>query len=376
MLEHEVVGLLRLDVKSISRSEAVLDTPLGLDTEGLLEVILELPREHSLVLPARIVGSGDDGLRIQWRFYDASQGNELEAALLAHADETVAQARREAEQQKPPSPDPVPDETAPSPRVEIDGKLDVEATLRSRSMSVKSKNLAKRYDNVRVLRLSAIAEFIQEAVDEAVEKIDRNLNEKEKQELLDETERAFEERMEEFRSQNADLQARSQSLEKQLERASSVLEEERLRIISRERFLVSDAGLAELDRHMQHLIDRSLKAGDVDPDTVEEMRSVVEKLLDREREKITKQAEQAQGERVELLERKVSRLSRSLDETREQRDLARIHAQQAQAGSGGAGPNVYQPGINVKDPLREEKLALLDELIEENFEVRKYVTKE
>ncbi|MGE3165603.1 MAG: hypothetical protein AB7O52_11900 [Planctomycetota bacterium] len=357
-------GLIRVDVTRISRSEAQLATPVRVAPDRLLEVVLELPTGQSLVLPARVVASGTDGLRIQWRFYDEAEASDLEATLAKATQMKVNDMPPEATV-RPPSV-----EDAPSPRVMIDGKLDVEATLRSRALHVQAKKLAARYDNVRVLRLSMITELIQEAVNQAVESIDRSLTEQEKHRLLQETERGFAERLEAFKIEQADLQARAKALEKQLESAQALLEEERLAVISRERFLVSDAGLATLSTKLQRLFDHSIRGGGIDAATEKAMREVVERLLDSEREKIREQAEQAQSERIALLEAKVSRLSRTLDETREQRDRAR---RGALTDADARGVNIYQPGLSDGDPDRNDKLALLLELVEDNLELRKHV---
>lgn len=319
-----------------------------------------------MVLPARVATSGTNGLHLQWRFYDEADANELES-LLAEA----VTAPRTTTPARPLAPSPLGSSAEPpSARVMIDGKLDVEATLRSRALHVQSKKLAARYDNVRVLRLSMITELIQEAVNQAVESADRSFTEQEKQRLLQESERGFAERLEAFKSQQADLQARAKSVEEQLEKAQALLEEERLAVISRERFLVSDAGLATLSSQLGRLFDRAVRAGQIDADTEQAMRAVVERLLDGEREKIREQAEQAQSEKIALLETKVSRLSRTLDETRLERDRARLNAL---AEAEGRGVNVYQPGLNQEDPQRLEKLALLMELVEDNLELRKHV---
>lgn len=427
VLEIADSGLIRADVKRISRIDVLLDTPLRFDADHLMEVIVEFPDAESMVLPAKVTSSGDEGLELHWRFFDPAEPERLEDFLIVNARGAAPGAttvnleatqlldpsdfeemeRQKAHGQGPERPTPTARASAqrishssttgkkarvdspphdevddseplelenPAPsKVMIDGQLDVEATLRSRATHVAPSKLAQLYDNVRVLRLSSITGLIQEAVEEAADTIERNLSEKERERLLEETERVFAERLSEFQSQKADLRARVSDLESQLQRAQSVLEEERLKEISRERFMVSDAGIQELETRLGRLFDQAVRQGGLDGDTESAMREVVGRLLDDERDRIQAQAQQAQSDRIGLLERKVSRLSRSLDETRQQRDHAQRLA--AQLDADGSVQNMYTPGLQEEDPLKAEKLALLQELVTENQEVRKHVKK-
>ena len=100
------------------------------------------------------------------------------------------------------------------------------------------------------------------------------------------------------------------------------------------------------------------------------MRSVVSRLLDDERDKIREQAQQAQNDKVALLEKKVERLASSLQNAEGERDRAQRRAQALEASGGLPLRNIMTVGLDQGDPDRERKLALLKEIFRLNKEIR------
>jgi len=270
------------------------------------------------------------------------------------------------------------EKTAPSTtgdRVLGTRKIDVDASIRQRARTVASSELARRHKKVQVLGVATIRALIQEAVGEAVQHLETALGEEEKRLLLEEAEEEFKERLGAFQAEKAGLEAHTASLQDQLARAQKLLEEERDRIVTADQFTVSDAGIVELEKRFGRMLDRAIDRGGVGNALEHEMREVVAKLLDDEREHIRARAEEAQNDRIELLERKVGRLAGTLEDTQKERDRAnrRAHALES-AGVGGPLRNVFSGGIEEDDPDREKKLHLMKEIFKFNQNMRAELT--
>ncbi|HVR72693.1 MAG TPA: hypothetical protein VMT52_00100 [Planctomycetota bacterium] len=251
------------------------------------------------------------------------------------------------------------------------GKLDVGASIRQRAKVVSSSELASRVETVQIVNMGTIRDLIKEAVNEAVVFLGSTLGDVERRRLLEEAEAAFQERLEAFRSEKAGLVEKTKSLQEQLERAARLLVEERTKVVSANQFTVSDAGMVELEQRLGRLFDRALREGTVSAHLEQEMRGVVLALLDDERDKIREQAQQAQSDKIDLLERKVQRLASTLETAEKERDSAEKRAHALEASGGTSFRNVMTAGLNEGDPERERKLSLLKEIFESNQEIRK-----
>ena len=283
-------GLIRADVVRISREECTLDCKVNFRPDYRLEVVLQLgDRRH--ILPAMVADSGPKGLRLRWYFIGSELDEDsFETLLMSAAGLEVKAPRRETRSR----------EGAPATKpVRIDGHIDVEATLRSRARMVDTRRLSNRH--VRVLDMGSIMGLISEAVEDVLVERGGVVDEEERRRLIEETEAQFRERLQAFQNEKQDLEARSQQLEEQLQQARQMLTEERLKVISTDRFTVSDAGMVELETRMSRILERSLANG-TSPEGEEELRSMLSRLLDDEREKISEQAKLAQGDRIELAE--------------------------------------------------------------------------
>lgn len=255
-----------------------------------------------------------------------------------------------------------------------DGKLDVGASIRNATKTVSAAELAERHDKLKVLNMSTIKALIAAAVREAIENLGQALDQKEKDSLLKEAEDSFKERLEAFKAEKKGWQAQSERLRDQLDKAQELLDKEKQREIEKDQFTVSDAGIQDLEKQFDRMLNKASKTG-VNADIENAMRTMVSSLLDDEREKIAEQARKAQGDAIELLERKVKRLATSLDETEGERDQARRQAQALAAAGGGDinVQNVYDVGLGDDDSNKEAKLALLKDIFNQNQEMRDHL---
>ncbi len=256
------------------------------------------------------------------------------------------------------------------------GSSDLGQTIRDRSRTMKSTDLAKNHSEVRVLNLSTVRTLVDEAVKEALQSAEHSWDEEQRQKLLEEAEETFKERLDSFKAEKKGLEAQTQMLQDQLDRAQSVLEDEKHKVVSADQFTVSDQGILELERRLSRLIDKAVQKSSVGQEIERDMREVVSKLLDDEREKIRQHAEDAQNDKIKLLERKVNRLSQSLDDTEQARKHAEHRAHALENAQGGLGlKNIVEAGMNHDDPDKEKKLELLKEIIEGNKDVRSFMKK-
>ncbi len=257
-----------------------------------------------------------------------------------------------------------------------DGRMDIGATLRSKARTISASELASRHDKVRVLNLATIRTLIQEAVEEAANHLTRALGEAERKRLLEEAEEGFQERMKAFQLEMASADEKSKQLADQLFKAQKLLGEERKRSISADQFTVSSAGLEEIESAFSRVIDRCVVDGKLTGDLEAELRKLTAHVLDSERQRIREKEMGAQNDKIALLEKKIQRLAGNLEETEKQRDEAREIAQalESSAGMGLSMEQIkqkFQIGLSKNDPRREQKLAVMKELLEQNRELRR-----
>ncbi len=257
-----------------------------------------------------------------------------------------------------------------------DGKVDISASLRQRSRTVRASELAARHDQVRVLNLTTIRALIQEAVEETASTLTRNLDEAERARLMSEAEEAFQERMKAFQSEKASAEEQSRKLADQLTKAQQLLDQERSRSIAADQFTVSTAGLEQIEEVFRRLVDRAASEGRLLPELEEQLKKAASNVLDSERERIRAKEMEAHGEKIELLEKKIRRLAGNLEEVEKQRDEAREIAQHLEkfAGQGLSMDQIkqkYQIGLKKDDPNRERKLEVMREILEQNRDLRR-----
>jgi hypothetical protein len=251
-----------------------------------------------------------------------------------------------------------------------DGRMDIGASIRSHAKTVRASELASRHERVRVLNMATIKSLIQEAVEEAATHLTRSLGEAERKRLLEEAEEGFQERLKAFEAEKQSAEERAKRLHDQLESARRLLEDERKRTIKADQFTVSAEGLGEIEDRFQRLLNRSMAEGGVPPALEEELRALIARILDSEREKIREREMEAQNAKIELLERKISRLAGTLEESERQRDEAQRFAAFLESSGGGALRNVYTAGLKAEDPFKEKKLALMKKILDENRALR------
>jgi hypothetical protein len=250
-----------------------------------------------------------------------------------------------------------------------DGRMDIGASIRSRSKTVMASELAARHEKVRVLNMSTIKVLIQEAVNEAAAHLTKALGEGERKRLLEEAEEGFKERLKAFQLEKASAEEKSKALQEQLKAAQDLLEQERKRSIKAEQFTVSDAGLVEIDKRMAKALERAVSGGGVTPEVEAQLRGLVAHVLDSEREKIRVKELEAQNSKIELLEKKIKRLANSLEETEKQRDDYQSMLTEMEKSGGGL-RGIMKAGIKGDDPSKAKKLELMKTILEENRALR------
>ena len=254
-----------------------------------------------------------------------------------------------------------------------DGKIDVGATIRSRAKTVNASELAARHSKVRVLNMATIKELIQEAVEEAAKRLGGAIDEAERKRLMTEAEEEFNERLKVFNAEKQGWEEQQKTLEGQLKKAQNLLEEEREKAISSDQFTVSAAGMEDLEKRMERLVNRAVRVNGVNDALSDELHTMVSHLLDSERGRIAEQAQLAQSEAIALLEKKVKRLAGNLDSTEKERDLHMRRAAALEESGGGGLRNVMTAGLDAEDPDKDRKLALLKTIFDENKAMRKHM---
>jgi chromosome segregation ATPase len=123
---------------------------------------------------------------------------------------------------------------------------------------------------------------------------------------------------------------------------------------------------------MHLYVDDSLAAGRADTTMESGLRTAIEGILDAERTRIEDLARSARSDRIELLEQKIHRLARSLEDTQQERDRARqrAHALETTAAKSPIVGVAAEP-LDREDPQQGRKLALLADLVRENHELRR-----
>ncbi len=252
--------------------------------------------------------------------------------------------------------------------------LNIEQALRFRTRLVRTSKIAAQRESVRVLKLDTVRELIESAVDEALENSDVRLDSEERDRILEESERRFQELTAQAKAEKEGVEEQRRRLEVRLERARKQLDRERDLELGAARFTLSAEGIDEIERRIGDRLDRAIDRGRVEPGFEAELRSVVEGILDGERTRIRDLAAHASNDRIDLLEQKITRLARSLSDTQRERDDARQRAHALEISGGGLPvKNVFQPGINGDDPNVTTKLAVLAELVRENHDLRRSI---
>jgi len=341
----------------ISPAGGILKCNATLQREQILNVELEVGQQEPLALKAQVLRTGRTGVFVAWYPPDDALHQTLTSALRNESDRLAALR--------------LPAHLSIS---DAGGRRPADAmNIRDRAKMVRSLDLAARHKTVHVLDLSTIQQTMDQAVAEAVKGLETVLGDEQRGRLLEETERNFEERIATLKAEKMGLEEKVSTVNEQLENAADLLEEERERVIAAQRFTVSEAGMIQLEQRFERIIDRVAGEGSL-PSTLEsELRDIVLGLLDEERERIAEQARLAQSGTIDLLERKVDRLAQTLEETRSERDRARQRAFALEsAAADGLPANVFNAGLEEDDPFRQQKLALLQELIEDNKNLRDY----
>ncbi len=367
-------------MRKLSGAGIFLEPGSGLRENQYVYTSVMLKDGPQMALAGLVVSSDSKGVFIQWSHSKPSEEDHIDRVI-----QDYLKPRRTAEPAAPPasppsappppkaSPPPAPPPAgspaagkAPAP----EGAMDVTATIRKKARKVRASDLASRVEMVDVLDLGALKGLIKEAVDESVALLEKGLGEGERRRILEEAEEAVKERIEIFKAEKAGMEESVRLLGAELAKTQALLEEERTKVISASQFTVSDQGMVELETRMGRMLGQAIKKGHADPKLAEEMRQVLLRLLDDERQKISQQAEEAQSARIALLEKKVGRLASSLQSAETERDHARRRADVLEASGILGLRNISTAGLDTEDPDRERKLELLKEIVQVNRDMR------
>ena len=338
-------GILRLPVARIDSREVLLDSTIRLQIGQRYELIVERPDGHAELIHAEVSQRSEAGLLLRW---NPAHPREITALERLFVDKT--------------------------PTASDSG--DLESALRSRSRLVRTSAIAAQRDSVRVLNLSAIKELIQASVEETIRESGRSLDEIELRRLREESERGFKERLAEFENEKADLQSHIETLTARMNRTQDLLGAEKEREVERDRFTLSEESLGRLEKTLEKSVQRATHGEDLDPAVEQELRAVVNQSLDLERSKAREREETARSENIDLLERKVKRLAKNLDDARYQRDSALETVRRAESRDGF--PNPLHTGVTHVSPSEdgsnsERRRALLADLVSENRQLREKI---
>jgi len=336
--------VLRVPVLRLDEREALLDSDLDLPEQSGFEVIVERSDGLAEVLHTEVQRT-PGGLLLRWDFRHPSEMTSLDRLL----------------------------ETPSSPASGArDVPLDIEAALVQRTRMVRTSEIAAKRDTIRVLKLDTVRELIARAVDEALERSTVRVEETERDRILRESEERFRELLARAKAEKDGVEAQRSELQKQLDRARTQLEREKERPLGTDRFTLSDEAIDRIERRMHRYVDDSLAAGRADTTMESGLRTAIEGILDAERTRIEDLARSARSDRIELLEQKIHRLARSLEDTQQERDRARqrAHALETTAAKNPIVGVAAEP-LDREDPQQGRKLALLADLVRENHDLRR-----
>ena len=263
----------------------------------------------------------------------------------------------------------------PTPKAGLkrgDGPLDVGQSIKDQVKRVDIEALARsKKQHVKLLRMDVIEGLVQAAVQDTAERMGTELNEDARNKMLRETVEEFQSRLASFTAEKAGLEAQKLNVQRELDRAQRMLEDERKKTVKADQFTVSEGGIADLEKQFERMVKNASKNTGFGQEFEAQLHAMVQGLLDAEREKIAEQARQAQSSAIAVLEKKVSRLAGGMEEAEKERDRAVRRAQALEAAGVGKGiASVMEAGISDDDEDKARKLELMKTIFEENRALR------
>ncbi len=396
VLGDPCAGSLRVGVQRMSANGILIEPGISLRPDQFVYMSVAIEGGRALALSGIVVSTLATGIFIRWSFTEPREADRIEVALRENFEmlgwpvPVVAPAPAPAAAPAPPAPAPAaraqapatnvpapaatakPERAAAAPAADPSkpGAVDLRAAILKKAKKVRASDLASRLDVVQVLDLRTLRTLIAEAVDESVALLGSSLRDADRKSILEEAEESFGSRLELYQAEKAGLEEKVGALQEQLRKVQGVLEDERREAAMAHRFTVSDAGMMKLEERLGRLLEFTVRKGEVTGELERDMREVVVRLLDDERQKILEQAQEAQSDRIALLEKKVQRLADSLQGAEAERDEARRRAQALEASGLIPLKNIVSGGIGSGDPNRERKMTLLKEIVRENRDMR------
>ncbi len=264
--------------------------------------------------------------------------------------------------------------------------------IKDRTERIPLRALERRgFRSVQVLDMATIERIVAEAVEHALAARDRTLAPEDRAALEADAKQEFLKLLAEHKKvvkEKSDLERTREELERQVDalreellRQREALRTERDRKLSRETFSLSAEGFADLEQKMRKIFagfmneERRLSLAEIGPRALKglselerELALMLERLLAEEREKLLARERRAQDEKVGLLERRIEKLNKALEET-EQALRQVIAAKSIDPGIASIYKTVQ--GLALDALYFERKKELLKEVFLENLALQK-----
>lgn len=262
------------------------------------------------------------------------------------------------------------------PVVNRDGQLDIAATIMKQAERVDTRDLAETDSEVLALDMAVVVQLIHQAVDEVLARQGGFNSQAHREELLKGAEEEFQKKLAAFQTEKETVEQKIQKLQADLENSRAALEEEKTKDVESTSFTLSSDAMKELSGSFEQMLQRIVAAGSVTPAFEEELRRIVNHVLDDERRRILEKERESQSDAVLLLQNKIERLSRSLSDAESERDRAKRHAAALEAGGSVTATMFTGSDFSIPSDENRLRIELMKEISRQNEQLRQQLMKE
>ncbi len=268
------------------------------------------------------------------------------------------------------------------------GKINLSEALRQRTQRTTLAALEKRgFKKVNVLNMRTIEKIVGEAVEKSLDRRQESLNDDERAELEKDAREEFLKLLKEHKKvvaeknksdeRSSELEVQLGALRAELAAQQKNLASERARNIGAENWTLSPGSFDKLENNIRGLFgqlmneERRLALAQVGPAALRglselerKLLAMVDRILSEERERFLSTVQSEHDKKVELLERRVAKLSQTLSETE---DALRVVVKSKGVDHGIASIYKVVQGLNLEDVYYGEKKELLKEVFVQNL---------
>ncbi|MGE4158319.1 MAG: hypothetical protein AB7F75_04400 [Planctomycetota bacterium] len=262
------------------------------------------------------------------------------------------------------------------PVVNREGQLDIAATIMRQAERVDTRELVETDSEVLALDMAVVVQLIHQAVDEVLARQGGFNSQAHREELLKGAEEEFQKKLAAFQTEKETVEQKIAKLQSDLENSRAALAEEKSKDVDSTSFTLSSDAMKELSGSFEMMLQRIVAAGSVTPAFEEELRRIVNHVLDDERRRILEKERENQSDAVLLLQNKIDRLSRSLHEAESERDKAKRLAAALEAGGSVPGLVFTGSDFSVNNEENQLRMELMKEISRQNEELRQQLLKE